>query len=377
MLNKFAQDIVNRAMKTLGYNINIMDNMGIIIASGDKKRLNTFHEAAETVIRTGKPVEITLEDAEKLQGVKPGVNLPITINDKIVGVVGITGNPAEISGYGKLIKITVESMYEQCLLTEQLNIDEKVKEMFIIDLISGNTFDRESLLQRSSVLNIDLKVPRIPIIVKIYSKHATGIKIVLNECELNPNYISLNMGSNNILILIPLLRGNEIKDIKEETFALLKNLKEKLQKEEINYNIAVGNYYPELEGIKTSYREILETFAIIEKSKIRNKVYFTFDKNLEILINNVREELIENYKYHFLNNEETVKLFQDKKMLDTLNAFFDSNFNSTISSRELNITRNTLNNRLNKVERVTGYDPRVFNDAIKLKVLLIIDEIRD
>lgn len=377
MLIKFAQDIVNKAMKTLGYNINIMDNMGIIIASGDKKRLNTFHEAAEIVIKTGKPIEITPEDAEKLQGVKPGINLPITINGKIVGVVGITGDPKEVSGYGKLIKITVESMYEQFLLAEQLNIDQRVKEMFIIDLISGNTFDKESLFHRSSVLNIDLKVSRIPIIVKIYSKHATGIKIVLNECELNPNYISLNMGSNNILILIPLLKGNEIKNIKEETFALLENLKEKLQKEGINYNIAVGNYYPELEGIKTSYREILETFAIIEKLKIRNKIYFTFDKNLEILISSIRKELIGNYKYHFLNNEETVKLFQDKKTLDTLDAFFDSNFNTTISSRKLNITRNTLNNRLDKVKRVTGYDPKVFNDAIKLKILLIIDEIRD
>jgi carbohydrate diacid regulator len=185
------------------------------------------------------------------------------------------------------------------------------------------------------------------------------------------------MGSNNILILIPLLKGNEIKNIKEETFALLENLKEKLQKEGINYNIAVGNYYPELEGIKTSYREILETFAIIEKLKIRNKIYFTFDKNLEILISSIRKELIGNYKYHFLNNEETVKLFQDKKTLDTLDAFFDSNFNTTISSRKLNITRNTLNNRLDKVKRVTGYDPKVFNDAIKLKILLIIDEIRD
>ena len=189
--------------------------------------------------------------------------------------------------------------------------------------------------------------------------------------------INSNMGSNNILILIPLLKGNEIKNIKEETFALLENLKEKLQKEGINYNIAVGNYYPELEGIKTSYREILETFAIIEKLKIRNKIYFTFDKNLEILISSIRKELIGNYKYHFLNNEETVKLFQDKKTLDTLDAFFDSNFNTTISSRKLNITRNTLNNRLDKVKRVTGYDPKVFNDAIKLKILLIIDEIRD
>ncbi|MDN5332687.1 MAG: carbohydrate diacid regulator [Tepidanaerobacteraceae bacterium] len=78
--HQYAQTIVDRTMKILGYNINIMDSRGIIVGSGDKKRLNTFHQGAAEVIRTGRPIEITSDMARNLEGVKPGVNLPIYKN---------------------------------------------------------------------------------------------------------------------------------------------------------------------------------------------------------------------------------------------------------------------------------------------------------
>ena len=58
IVHKLAQDIVDKTMKILGKNINIMDENGIIIGSGDRKRLDQFHEGAAKVIKEKKKLVI-------------------------------------------------------------------------------------------------------------------------------------------------------------------------------------------------------------------------------------------------------------------------------------------------------------------------------
>ena len=73
----YAQNIVEKTIKILGRNINIMNSLGIIVGSGDKKRVDTYHQGAAEIIKTGEAMEITTEQANGLEGARPGVNLPI------------------------------------------------------------------------------------------------------------------------------------------------------------------------------------------------------------------------------------------------------------------------------------------------------------
>ncbi|EGH33493.1 putative sugar diacid recognition, partial [Pseudomonas syringae pv. japonica str. M301072] len=75
-----AQDIVDRAMAILPYNVNVMDYLGIIIGSGDAERLCTRHEGAQRVLANRQVVEIDSLAASQLGGVKPGVNLPLMLD---------------------------------------------------------------------------------------------------------------------------------------------------------------------------------------------------------------------------------------------------------------------------------------------------------
>ena len=90
-----------------------MNNNGVIIGSGDKSRLNHFHEGAAKIIQEGKKLEIYSKDINRLASSQPGINLPIEHNNKIIGVVGITDEPNEVSPFGEVIKMTVEMMLEQ------------------------------------------------------------------------------------------------------------------------------------------------------------------------------------------------------------------------------------------------------------------------
>jgi carbohydrate diacid regulator len=143
--HKLAQDIVDKTMNILGRNINIMDENGVIIGSGDKSRLNQFHEGAAQVIKEGKKLEIYSKDINHLVGAKPGINLPIEYNDKIIGVVGITGEPNEVTPFGEVIKMTVEMMLQQEFLLKELQLEQQVQENFVHDLISGRVGNNSDL----------------------------------------------------------------------------------------------------------------------------------------------------------------------------------------------------------------------------------------
>lgn len=62
----------------------------------------------------------------------------------------------------------------------------------------------------------------------------------------------------------------------------------------------------------------------------------------------------------------------DEETLTTINKFFENNLNVSETSRQLYIHRNTLVYRLDKLQKSTGLDLRVFDDAITFKIALMV-----
>ena len=62
----------------------------------------------------------------------------------------------------------------------------------------------------------------------------------------------------------------------------------------------------------------------------------------------------------------------DEETLTTINKFFEKSLNVSETSRQLYIHRNTLVYRLDKIQKSTGLDLRVFEDAITFKIALMV-----
>ena len=62
----------------------------------------------------------------------------------------------------------------------------------------------------------------------------------------------------------------------------------------------------------------------------------------------------------------------DEETLATVNKFFDNSLNVSETSRQLFIHRNTLIYRIEKLQKATGLDVRVFDDALTLKIALMV-----
>ena len=62
----------------------------------------------------------------------------------------------------------------------------------------------------------------------------------------------------------------------------------------------------------------------------------------------------------------------DEETLITINKFFENSLNVSETSRQLYIHRNTLVYRLDKLQKSTNLDLRVFEDAITFKIALMV-----
>lgn len=135
---QLAERIVDRTMKAVNKNVNIMNEKGMIIASGDKSRVGTIHEGAVLALKRRSEFSIDEKQCKELNGVQEGTNIVIEFKENVIGVIGITGKRDEVIGYGRLIKMAAEMMIEQAYVMRELEWNNKIKENMIVSLINDD-----------------------------------------------------------------------------------------------------------------------------------------------------------------------------------------------------------------------------------------------
>jgi len=111
LASALAQKVVDTISPTINRHVNIMNEHGIIIASSDSSRIGTLHAGSLEVLRDQRVIRVTHGD--ETAGTQPGVNLPLKINDRVCGVIGLTGAPHEVEPLADLIALTVQLLVAQ------------------------------------------------------------------------------------------------------------------------------------------------------------------------------------------------------------------------------------------------------------------------
>lgn len=389
-----AQSIVDRTMKLLTYNINIMDDRGIIIGSGDELRLNTYHQVAAEVIKNNKPIAIGKENADKYKGCQEGLNLPIYFNEKPVGVVGITGNPEEIKIYGKLVQTMAELMLEENFYWEQMNAEEQARFSLINDLIGQNPVEKEDSLRfRSELLKYDLKLARVVIVFEVDVLEKRDVNISANDANLNNHISNQNFYDprsrrkiKNILNKTPLDAQDLFASGIHEKYVLLKSLQEDtnqdldifikslvevFHQENIKITIGVGSICSSYMGIPDSFDEALQALRIGNIFYGGGKVYHLDKLSMEIIISQMEEKTRENYISEVFNNLLNEPTTTRQKLIETVTIYLDSNLKLKKAAETLFIHRNTLAYRISSFNKITGLNLYRLKDVVKVKIALM------
>jgi carbohydrate diacid regulator len=394
---KLAQDIVDKTMSILGKNINIMDEKGVIIGSGDKSRLNQFHEGAAQVIKEGKKLEIYSKDINHLVGAKPGINLPIEHNSKIIGVVGITGEPDEVSPFGEVIKMTVEMMLQQEFLLKEIQLEKQAQENFIYDLISGRIGnDPDLFLTRGQIVGYDILIPRVALVMDIYQFEKTAkqslqifkgqkegeihlqrlkndvLKTIQRMFVDTPQEITSYTGGDRFVVLKTINPKDSDEILRRKLFRMGKRIKNTIsQQMKFKVTIGIGEYHKDIRGISKSFKEATQALDVGTKLEGAGDIYHVDNLGVGKLLAEIKgesqQEFMKKTIYSTKNNKGK-KI--NETLLETLKAFFDNNLSISKTAQTIYVHRNTLLYRLGRVKEITGLDPKKFDDAVQLRIAL-------
>ena len=138
----------------------------------------------------------------------------------------------------------------------------------------------------------------------------------------------------------------------------------------VSVRIAYGTIINELKDVSKSYKEAGMALEV-------GRVFYA-DKNIlaynELGIGRLIHQLPASLCEMFLNEVfegNTADQFEDEELI-TVYTFFDNNLNISETARQLYVHRNTLVYRLEKIQKRTGLDVRVFEDALTFKIAMMV-----
>lgn len=368
--DKLAQQIVDRTMKIIGTNINVMDQYGIIISSGDSQRIGQIHDGALLAINHGDTIEITEQSSHGLKGVKPGINLLLKYNQEIIGVVGITGNPEDIRNYAAMVKMTSELIIERSLLIEQLQWDKRHVEEFISSWVNGE-LEQDELHHWAQRLNLSLADPRVAVVIEVpkntSNDYLTTIRKIVDLLEFpQRNNLVAVIAMNEIVVLKPCKTDPKSWNHSHESQRIDELLMQLEQHGIDNVKISLGQFYPNLNQVPLSYQSAKQVLALGKKYHPFTQKYLFEDFRLPVLLT----PLTHSWQGEQLS-QSIIKLKQCDKsgqLMKTLHSLFEHQGNLKLCSESLYIHRNTLRYRLNKIEEITQISPHTFNGLVELYI---------
>ncbi len=272
----------------------------------------------------------------------------------------ICGDSAEEYMIGRIAVAQIQSLsvayrekYDRNSFFQNLLLDN----MLLVDIYN-----------RAKKLHIDPVKPRVVMLLELpQGKDAMALDYLKGMfMEQAGDYVT--SVDENIQIVIKQLEPadtyEEIHDIAESVVSMMNT------EAMLKCRLATGTIVQELKDVSKSYKEARMALDV-GKIFYEEKMIVSY-RNLGIgrLIYQLPPNLCKIFIEEIFNGDVPQEL--DEETTITIDTFLENNLNVSETSRQLYVHRNTLLYRLEKLEKLTGLDIRVFEDALTLKIALMV-----
>jgi transcriptional regulator, cdaR len=261
---------------------------------------------------------------------------------------------------GKLVAYQVEGLL--VAYKERFDKDNFMKNLLLDNMLLVDTYNR------SKKLHIENNVKRVVYIIETSIEKDLSSLEVVRELFSSSKKDFVTAVDENSIILVHEIEG-------EYDYVKLEEVAKRVVDELASINIkdvyvSYGTVVSELKDVSRSYKEakmaldvgkvFYSTQSVVGYSRLGiGRIIFQLPMPLcRMFISEIFED----------KNPEDF----DEETLTTINKFFENSLNVSETSRQLYIHRNTLVYRLDKIQKSTKLDLRVFEDAITFKIALMV-----
>lgn len=241
------------------------------------------------------------------------------------------------------------------------------KNNFIQNLLLDNLL-LVDIYNRAKKLRIDTNARRVVFMVETSAeKDAGAIERIKSLFTGHQQDFITAIDEKNVIVVKEVKEGEDYAEMSR----LARLMADTLQPDQQSLvRVAFGNVVDEIKNVSRSYKEAqmaLEVGKIFHPEKI---VISYNHLGIGRLIYQLPIPLCKMFMEEVFG-EQLPDTF-DEETLITISKFFENNLNVSETSRQLYVHRNTLVYRLEKLEKSTGLDIRVFDDALTFKIAMMV-----
>lgn len=279
--------------------------------------------------------------------------------DQILGILTMTSCAENMDVVGRL----AAGQFALALSGGRDGLD---RASFFAGLLRGELAGRD-ITATATRLHLDPALPRLVYAIETESPYDQNVQQTIRSIypESGQNYlISLTETQLSLLIPAPSQNSEDLLDVAETLVDMLSM--EALCNARVAHSTVV-------EDIRKLPQAMQEALAALEIGKIfytDRKVNAYSSLGIGRLIYQLPKPLCQIYLQEVFGGD-LPEIFDDET-LNLVEKFFENNLNTSETARKLYIHRNTLIYRLDKIQKETGLDLRTFDDALMVKVALLV-----
>jgi carbohydrate diacid regulator len=401
-INEFiAETIVNKIAALINREIIIADLFGTVLSSTDLSKTGLQYSQMQQAAEGNLTIEVNIDEASFTKNpLGNGVIVPLVYNGEVVASLYVQDDKESYQKYLSVIKTTAELLIYQTLVIDNVPYKDKIKDNFIFGLLHHKlSWDDQRTYDEAELLEVSLHKDKIVPVIYVpgfWQMQFSG-ETPTSEDERQGRLHSYKkklydaikefygevagvqisyFGNDTFVALIDetsTLKGNQMIDLMRKKAADFNALVHRqFPKEVEKVAIGLGNFYRGKDGIVLAYEEAKVSLQLGLSFEEHKPLFHIDDLGMIAILAGGNKRWQENFVRNLLT-----QLLPEKYLIETVEVFFNENMSLTQTAKNLNIHRNTLLYRLSKIKKITGLDPRNFNDAVKLKLASILSSLQE
>ncbi len=275
-------------------------------------------------------------------------------------LLAVIGGGEDAFMVGKLAAFQLSSMV--IAYKEKFDKDSFIKNLILDNLLLVDIFGR------AKKLHIRTEEERTVMIIEPSQGRENNLLEIISSCFPAGGKDFVTAVDENSVVVVKEVGESDAKEEIEKTAALILSA---LENENIKkVHIAYGNTVSELKEVSRSYKEAKMAMDVGRIFFEDRMIVAYSELGIGRLIYQLPIPLCRMFINEIFGGKGPDEF--DEETITTIHKFFENSLNVSETSRQLFIHRNTLVYRLDKLQKSTGLDLRVFEDAITFKIALMV-----
>lgn len=347
--NQILQNTIDGLKGITRIDISVMDTEGKVLAS-----------TAENAEQYENLVLSFVDSPADSQAIQGHQFFKVFDEHQLEYVIVARGDSEDVFMIGKIAAFQIQNLL--IAYKERYDKDNFIKNLLLDNLLLVDIYNR------AKKLHIDTEAKRVVYIIETKNeKDANALETVRSLFSGKTKDFITAVDEKNIILVKEVKHNETYEDLNKTAKIILDMLNTEAM---TKVHVAYGTIVSEIKDVSRSFKEAK---MALDVGKIfysgRNVVAYN---NLGIgrLIYQLPMPLCKMFIKEIFDGKSPDDF--DDETLATINKFFENNLNVSETSRQLYIHRNTLVYRLDKLQKNTNLDLRVFEDAITFKIALMV-----